>query len=477
MKKIISFILATSMIISCSIIVPNLSCRAAGSTSVSNIANCVGTWCNKTYEQMNGGERLQYHAALASSGASAPQPNGMLEYMKMNFLFQIFTTVVPIGLKAIYMSYSHWRESRKNCGKILDIKDPIATLQNLDIGLFSLKGQEKAKKQIRSMILNIITKKNHKLSSDKNGATVIYMVGPSGVGKSYSSEILTKILTGSNSKPYIIEASDIDKQSKASPVEQLFGMRTLRVGPWETYEKSPLINQIKSTPKMVVLINEYDKMHSPEMDEKLRTIMDQGYIKVNGETIDCSGVTFIITSNESSGSVNNGNQDTENVDDGTGSRTFIKHDKAFLNRIHLIEFENLSTQEYQEIAETPCKELAMRFLQEYKILIDLRKVPQVIAERTSKLNKGARPIYNFIEELNTKILDEVILKGRQDKNYTGKIFGVSYDETENEFKITELALPKQLNEQVEKSSQESTTVESINLDKQPKEPILSVSQN
>ena len=90
-------------------------------------------------------------------------------------------------------------------------------------------------------------------TSKKRGANLIYLVGPSGVGKSLTAEILTKVLTGKDSKPYIVDPSDIDKESNiASVVDQLFGMRTKKMNNSEYYEMSPLLTQLKSTPNMVV---------------------------------------------------------------------------------------------------------------------------------------------------------------------------------------------------------------------------------
>lgn len=317
-------------------------------------------------------------------------------------------------------------KTKVEAGKIEKPVDPVATMQILDMFMKNVKGQERAKQQIRSMVLNIVDK-NAQFMANKDGkkagpgANVIYMVGPSGVGKSFSADIIRKVLAGFNAEPFVIEASDIDKQSKSSAVEQLFGMKIKRINNSEVYEYAPFIQRIKAIPNTVVVINEYDKMHTPELDEKLRTIMDQGYINVNGEKIDCSAATFIITSNESYGSVNKGNNEFDNTDDGTGSRTFINHDKAFLNRIKLIEFDNLTAAEYKEIAMVPFVQLALRYRVQYGINLDLNGTIDAVAQRVEELNKGARPIFTYLEALNDKLLNEVVLQklncGNRNINY------------------------------------------------------------
>lgn len=336
--------------------------------------------------------------------------------MSMSFGQSSFVTIL-FAMQAVGMVRQYYQnfKTKMEAGKIEKPIDPVATMQILDMLMENVKGQEKAKQQIRSMVLNIVDKNAQFMAVNNSkkagpGASVIYMVGPSGVGKSFSADIIRKVLSGFNAEPFVIEASDIDKQSKSSAVEQLFGMKIKRVSNSEVYEYAPFIQRIKAIPNTVVIINEYDKMHSPELDEKLRTIMDQGYINVNGEKIDCSAATFIITSNESYGSVNKGNNEFDDVDDGTGSRTFINHDKAFLNRIKLIEFDNLSAFDYKQIATVPFAQLAARYKVQYGINLDLNGTIDAVAQRVEELNKGARPIFTYLESLNDKLLNEVVLQ-------------------------------------------------------------------
>ena len=193
----------------------------------------------------------------------------------------------------------------------------------------------------------------------------------------------------------------------------------------EIYEKSPLIAQIQSTPNMVLIINEYDKMCTKELDEKLRTIVDHGYINVNGEKIDCSRLTIIITSNEDLGSVTK----AAHQDDGTGSRTQVEHDKAFLNRLKIIEFNNLSAKDYVEIEKPHFELLQQRYLNDYNVFITFEDgLLEKVAKLVEQKNQGARPIQGFIDTINDKLLTDVILKGAKDKSYKGKTINVSLNE-------------------------------------------------
>lgn len=363
-------------------------------------------------EQVISASQNAYTRSMAES-----KTGGIFNRLMSMFFGQSTFVTILFAMQAVGMVRQYYQnfKTKMEAGKIEKPIDPVATMQILDMLMENVKGQEKAKQQIRSMVLNIVDKNAQFMAVNNSkkagpGASVIYMVGPSGVGKSFSADIIRKVLSGFYAEPFVIEASDIDKQSKSSAVEQLFGMKIRRVSNSEVYEYAPFIQRIKAIPNTVVIINEYDKMHSPELDEKLRTIMDQGYINVNGEKIDCSAATFIITSNESYGSVNKGNNEFDDVDDGTGSRTFINHDKAFLNRIKLIEFDNLSAFDYKQIATVPFAQLAARYKVQYGINLDLNGTIDAVAQRVEELNKGARPIFTYLESLNDKLLNEVVLQ-------------------------------------------------------------------
>jgi len=316
----------------------------------------------------------------------------------------------------------------KNCGDIEEVTDPIEAIEKFDKYLEPIKAQVKPKHELRRFALNTIDEKNQRIRglSNRKGAYIIYLVGPSGVGKSMSAEALTKVLTGSDSKPYIVEPSDIDGSStKATVVDQLFGMRTKKVQMSEMYEKSPLVKQVQATPNMVLLINEYDKMCNKDLDEKLRTIADHGYINVNGEMVDFSKVTIIITSNEDLGSM----KKTEHKDDGTGSRTQIEHDKAFLNRLNIIEFENLTAKDYVEIEKPRFSDLQQRYVSDYNVFVTFEDgLLEKVAKLVEQKNEGARPIQRFIDNINDKLLTDVILKGSKDRSYMGKSINVSLNE-------------------------------------------------
>ncbi len=418
MKKVMSLILAISVFISGG----NL-CAFAKKDESSNKNVIVNT---ATYED-KGFLRTIAETTLASVGP---------------MIITFGAAVILSKVVQVVSTHHNLMKAKKAAGIIEVASNPVKVLQDFDFIMKDLKGQEAAKKQLKSIILGIVDKNaKHIKHGDRKkagpGANIIYLIGPSGVGKSFAADKLRVLLSGTLSNPYVVEASDVDKQSKASATEQLFGMSVKRLADKEYYEQSPIISRLEATPQMTLVINEYDKLCTPELDEKIRTLKDQGYICVNGKKIDGSGLDVIITSNESRESMESGNLEEVIVDDGTGSRTHVQHDKAFRNRVNLVVFDNLTKEAYEEIALPKFDTLVKDLKEEYDINVNLGDTVKKISKKVEEINQGARPIFNFIDKLNADILNNVVLKRLEDNSYRGIELNIDYDEVTNNFVIEE----------------------------------------
>ena len=235
-------------------------------------------------------------------------------------------------------------------------QDVNKVIKDLDKELQCIKGQEKAKNKIKETVASIIDARNEAKENVKpyGKGDVIYMPGPSGVGKTFSAECLARAIMGPNSEPIRIDSSCFDKKSEVSLKEQILYMREQQKNNGNMnfyYVDNSLAAKIATNPNIVLIFDEYDKWCTPETDELLRTIMDQGVIYKNGERIDCSGLLVLVLSNEDHSSVTAGNGMGIFQDDGTGSRTHVVHDKSFLNRLQIIEFDNLYEDDYAEITQ------------------------------------------------------------------------------------------------------------------------------
>ena len=338
-------------------------------------------------------------------------------------------------------------------------RDLHESVDNLEYLFKEVKGQEKAKEEVRSIVYGILHQKKHAQLTGKEykKGDVLYFVGPSRVGKSLMATGLAKYkILSPYDEPYRISASEIDSESRKETVmDQLFGMS--HYGGYDDYgyygggsggggnnaisKPKNLVKYISEHPNGIVIIDEYDKMWSKTLDEVFRTIVDNGVVNIKGQTIDCSGITFILTSNESTQSIRGGNQDKEgNVDDGTGSRTYIKHDKSFLNRIRPVEFDNLSAKEYEEIIRTEFKS----DLIDYWILpesggIDIvirEKAVEDMAKAVERKNQGASYSVQLRNDLFCAITDKVFTaeeKQKQKGYYNGKKIFVDFDLRHDKF--------------------------------------------
>ncbi|MDQ5983361.1 MAG: hypothetical protein RUMPE_00372 [Eubacteriales bacterium SKADARSKE-1] len=314
---------------------------------------------------------------------------------------------------------------------------PQETIKKLNKELEALKGQKLAKEKIQKIIYGIIHGKNQaKFNKEKySHGDVLYFTGASGVGKSFAAEHIAKAL--SNSNPFIISASEIDVASTSTIVDQLFGLQSYGSDyGMSIKDSSCLVKYLERNKDGIVIINEYDKMWSPSLDEIMRTITDQGVISVKGQIIDCSSIIFIITSNESSGSVNGGNQEIDKkIDDGTGSRTTIKHDKSFLNRIKVVEFENLTETNYEEIARAEYHNNFTNYWLKFAgIELYMGDTFQHVAKRTANENKGSRTIKNIMDGLIKELANTVISPEFNNNCKNTKIF-VSYNEDTDTFTL------------------------------------------
>lgn len=311
---------------------------------------------------------------------------------------------------------------------------PVDSNSNLTKAFKEVKGQTKAKEQLRRAISQIVVERYSRFKNEKpyEKADVFYFIGPSGVGKTYMAAKLCehKALTNDDA-PYLFSAGDIDSSSDLSLVEQIFGPKNDYSYDNNKKTKSSLYTYIKNHPNGVVVFDEYDKLPDNSLDEVFRSAMDKGKVIVAGQELDCSGVTFILTSNESKESLNIAGGNKEREDDD--SITHHTHDKSFTNRVHVVEFEKLFEDNYVDIAKI---ELYQKLNDTFKekdmggVKISMsEETIKKIADRTTKYGKGARYIkYDLLGEA-IRVITELIFgnSGGKIKKFRGKTVELEYN--------------------------------------------------
>lgn len=321
--------------------------------------------------------------------------------------------------------------------------DKETALQSFDRIFKNFYGQEEAILTLKSHLYDIVVAKDQVKWRGKkySHCDVIYLYGPSGVGKSFIAKRLPCVLI-KNCEPLIVSSSDVDKEKEESVVDQLFNStsksceNSSRITPIK-----PLIKYLKKNPGGVVIFEEYDKFCTPALDEVFRTAIEQGTINIDGEKIDCSGTTFIFTSNEDDVSME-GFEKTD--EDKLGKQsvregyTRVWHSKSFLNRIKKVRFKNLTAKEYEKIMKNHFNETIAYWEDPQNAGIKLNidnKILEELSKKVEEINQGARPIDLWIiPEIQMSLGDKI--KSAPDYDfYRNKSFSVVYDSQNKKIQV------------------------------------------
>ena len=176
--------------------------------------------------------------------------------------------------------------------------------------------------------------KENKAKRRGPGVEFYLFVGEPGLGKSKMADLLVDAYSLQGKEPFIIDASTILAMGKKNRrASALF---------WHDYEyyedkkifiNSRIFSYIKAQPRGFIVFNEIDKLLGDkelELDlfEFLRNIKEEGYIiNDTGEKVDCSGFTFIFTSNNPQ----------------------MLSEASLKTRFNIIKFETFSEEEYVKL--------------------------------------------------------------------------------------------------------------------------------
>ncbi|GMB10426.1 MAG: AAA family ATPase [Candidatus Improbicoccus devescovinae] len=249
------------------------------------------------------------------------------------------------AIEGIKRTWQRWADKFSNTKKELPpTNDAVDRLDNV----FDLvKGQEAAKAQLRNIAADIIIKKDmqRKTKTEPTGAELIFLVGSSGTGKTFTMQQVAPELSSSTLPTYIYTSGNVNIDSGKNVVDQIFGSTKKRYYGSEQEEASSLAAEIKKDKNRVFILDEYDKYSSRALDEVLRTAHDFGYIMLpDGEKLDVTGTIFACTSNELSPK-----EMTDIPRFLTKSRTLKHRDASFCNRASWVTFEQHSTDTFREM--------------------------------------------------------------------------------------------------------------------------------
>lgn len=149
-----------------------------------------------------------------------------------------------------------------------------------------LVGQDTAIAQITDKLITSIARMQRK--RDDRPLGVFFLLGPTGVGKTFLAKVLSDIMFGGN-----LIREDMGAYSSSAAASRLHGAAPQYVG---FGQGTPLLNAVREHPNAVVLLDEIEKAH-PIVYNTLLTLMDEGYMEDDLGPVDFSNTVVVLTSN------------------------------------------------------------------------------------------------------------------------------------------------------------------------------------
>ncbi len=260
--------------------------------------------------------------------------------------------------------------------------------------------------------------------SRRGGPIAVFLfVGPTGVGKTELSKILTKIQFGSENMMIRFDMSEY--QNKQS-IARFIGSPDGKIA-------GALTEAVIQKPYCLILLDEFEKAH-PDILNLFLQLFDEGRLTDNlGRTVDFTNTIIITTSNAHSDFIKSHIEAHTSFGIITGElkKKLTDYFKPeLLNRFSdIIVFKTLSISDIEAIAGFQLADVARTVEESHGIsLVFDEAVVKKIAELGFDPVFGARPLRGVISEKIRSVLAEKILRGEIEK---GNNLYVSLDSREN----------------------------------------------
>ena len=363
-----------------------------------------------------------------------------IAYYTINGIYSVGESIYN---KIMFYKYSGFKKPQEaiiELQKIIDNKSDI-----------KIYGQEKAKKQAFDALSGIVTRIDNLKKQGKNAkevrGNIVYLIGPSGTGKTKMCEAIAQAFLKHPEKTAIFCHSEsitseselgtqlfktiMSKDIGEKHVKNAWGMGGVKT----QEEESPMLKHILKYYEGVVIIDEYDKMkqksakpgstmnfggfsmptgtsidgEDKSADEIFRSISSTGKYTFMNKEVDCSKILFLVTTNETR------EQLEKNFGIGGAQGGGVQ-------RLNIVEFEHLPLDACRGIANDVVEEVT-KVLTNSEGLFRLKKV------NFSK---------ETVEAMAKFIFDDKVMQGRakyklEDKIYSllSKDIGKDYDKEIN----------------------------------------------
>jgi ATP-dependent Clp protease ATP-binding subunit ClpC len=327
-----------------------------------------------------------------------------------------------------------WREKSKEIDGIVDeevIREVISKMTGVPLRTMNqdetqrlLKMEDELHKAVVSQheaitrIAKAVRKSRAGLKDPKRPIGSFIFAGPTGVGKTLLAKRLAHFMFGDENA---LVQLDMSEYMEKHNVSRLVGAPPGYIG----YEEGgQLTEKIRRRPYSVVLLDEIEKAH-PDVWNMLLQIMEEGRLTDNvGRTVDFKNTILIMTTNIGAEQITGRSQLTDVFRPRTEVANYEKMKETlkqemernfrpeFLNRVDdIIVFRSLTKEDLKHIIDIELAKVFKRLKEKNLALVLTDEAKELVIEKGSSLEFGARPLRRAIEHMLEDPLAEALLHG------------------------------------------------------------------
>lgn len=285
-----------------------------------------------------------------------PYPRKVLDLLRqtVDFHKEDGTEAPPVGVRDVVHRFS---QMTRVPARLVDPDQPLDLVEVREFVTQRLLGQEEAVDAVVRMIALI----KAGLADLRRPFGAFLFVGPTGVGKTHTAQLLAEYLFGDRNRVIRINMADYGHEGQA---QLLFG------NPYATQLKDQrglITTRLQGHPFGVLLLDEFEKAHEKIHDAFLQLVDEGRFINGRSETVSVTSLIVIATSNAGSevyrqqGLGFDLGRDLRELDRELDRRLHRVFRFEFLNRFdRIVHFHPLSRAHIRDIARRELTELARR---------------------------------------------------------------------------------------------------------------------
>lgn len=272
---------------------------------------------------------------------------------------------------------------------------PNVTKEELQANLSPVLGQDSAIKEITSSILI------HQLGIFDNTKPFSFLLmGPSGVGKTMVSNIISETFT--KTKPITL---NLTEYNSSASINRIIGSPAGYVGS-DSHQELPF-DSLESNPYQVILLDEFEKA-DPAVQRLFMRVLDEGKLQLaNNHVIDFSKTIIFATTNASHTRTSMSTIGFEGSNAKPSDKLKNDFDTELLNRFsRIVEFNSIDKESFKHIMQ---EEYAKLYPKLSKITINAKaklstEILDSLADKYYDASFGARPVKHALESYVQSLL-------------------------------------------------------------------------